>query len=140
MNTAPFSARTVEFLLRFSLALVYAWFGLLKLLETSPAHDLVAATLPIVSPETAVTTLGLWEVALAVLLLIPRCTVYTLTLFGLHMAGTFLPLLTLQEVTWTEGTVGLTLTGQYILKNVVFLAAGAAIWHFYGLRRIPTGQ
>lgn len=135
MNTALFSSRNVEVMLRVSLAIVYAWFGALKLLDASPAHDLVAATLPMLSPSTAVAMLGWWEVILAVLLLVPRLTTAALMLFAFHMLGTFLPLVTVANVTWLEPPLVLSLVGQYIVKNVVFLAAGAAVYYLYRLRR-----
>jgi uncharacterized membrane protein len=135
MNTVLFTSRNVELMLRTSLSIVYAWFGALKLLDASPAHDLVVATLPMLSPSTAVAILGWWEVILAVFLLVPRLTSTALMLFAFHMLGTFLPLVTVANVTWLEPPLVLSLVGQYIVKNVVFLAAGAAVYFLHGIRR-----
>ena len=44
-------------------------------------------------------------------------------LFLLHMVGTFMPLVVLPELAFRIG-IAPTLEGQYILKNVVFVAAG----------------
>ena len=45
-------------------------------------------------------------------------------LFLLHMVGTFLPLFVLPELAFRMGFFAPTLEGQYILKNLVFVAAG----------------
>jgi hypothetical protein len=43
------------------------------------------------------------------------------------MAGTFLPLVLLPEVVWTSFPLGLTLEGQYIIKNLVVIGAALVI-------------
>jgi uncharacterized membrane protein YkgB len=137
MNAALFSARIIEVMLRCSLSIVYAWFGGLKLFDTSPAHELVVATLPVFDPTATVLLLGWWEVLLAIMFLVPRLTHFTLSIFAVHMAGTFLPLFTVPETTWLSAPFVLSLVGQYIIKNLVFVAAGAALYHVHGICRKP---
>src|SRR3989338_5382043 len=48
-------------LLRVALAVVFIWFGLLKVIGRSPVVDLVARTVYWVSPEFFVPFLGVWE-------------------------------------------------------------------------------
>ena len=43
------------------------------------------------------------------------------------MPGTALPLVILPEVVWTVFPYGLTLEGQYIVKNLVLIGAGLAL-------------
>ena len=45
---------------------------------------------------------------------------------ALQMAGTFLPLILLPEITWRSFMVP-TLEGQYIIKNLVLIAAAIVV-------------
>ena len=51
----------------------------------------------------------------------------TLLLLFLQMPGTALPLVILPEVCFTRFPFGLTLEGQYIVKNLVLITAGLVI-------------
>jgi hypothetical protein len=51
----------------------------------------------------------------------------TLLLLFLQMPGTALPLLIMPEVVWTVFPFGLTLEGQYIIKNLVLIGAGLVL-------------
>jgi hypothetical protein len=51
----------------------------------------------------------------------------TLMLLFLQMAGTALPLVVLPKAVWTVFPYGLTLEGQYIIKNLVLIGAGLAL-------------
>lgn len=123
-----FLTRNLESLLRWAFAIVYVWFGALKLANLSPAHDLVELTLAWTSISTVVTVLGMCEVILGIMFLVPRLTTVTLILFVIHIAGTFIPIASGLAVAYTALPYGLTLVGQYIIKNLVFLAAGGALW------------
>lgn len=134
MKTSSFNSaieRNLELWLRWSFAIVYVWFGALKLVDLSPAHDLVELTLSWLSVSTIVTVLGVCEVILGLMFLVPKLTKITLVLFVIHMAGTFIPIVGGLAVAYTAVPYGLTLVGQYIIKNLVFLAAGAALWYHW---------
>ena len=118
----------VQWSLRVAFAIVFCWFGGLKIVDNSPAHDLVEATLQWTQIDSISHLLGMWEVVIASCFLIPRITRFTLAMFLVHMAGTFMPLVTLPELSYISFPLGLSLIGQYILKNVVFLAAGSALY------------
>lgn len=123
---------------RSALGLVFIWFGALKTLgELSPAYDLVAATVYWLTPETIVPILGLWEVAIGVAFLVPALTRVALLLLLPQMPGTFLPLVMLPEVCFTIAPFGLTLEGQYIIKNLVIISC-ALIIGGTALRRADT--
>ena len=51
----------------------------------------------------------------------------TLLLLFLQMPGTALPLLLLPEVTWTAFPYGLTMEGQYIIKNLALIGAALVL-------------
>lgn len=113
---------------RLAVGVVFIWFGALKIMgELSPAYDLVAATVYWLTPEIIVPLLGVWEVAIGVAFLIPRLTRVALLLLIPQMPGTFLPLVLLPEVTYTVFPFGLTIEGQYIVKNLVIIACALLI-------------
>src|SRR3989338_7732619 len=90
------------FLLRISLAITFIWFGILKPLHLSPANDLVTKTVYWFSPEWFVPFLGWWEVVIGVCLLYKPLIRLGILLMALQMAGTFLPLVLLPDVTFTK--------------------------------------
>jgi uncharacterized membrane protein YkgB len=113
--------------LRISIGIVLMWFGILKPLGYSPAAELVSRTVYWMRPEIFVPILGWWEVAIGVFLLFrPTIRIAILLLF-LQMPGTFLPLVLLPEVCFTEFPYAPTIEGQYIIKNLIIISAGIVI-------------
>ena len=114
--------------LRFAIGAVFIWFGALKTIgELSPAYDLVAATVYWLTPEIIVPLLGLWEVAIGLAFLFPPLTRIAILLLALQMPGTFLPLILLPDVCFNVFPFGLTLEGQYIVKNLVIIGSALVI-------------
>ena len=119
--------------LRMSLGLVFLWFGALKFVpDLSPAQDLASRTLSslslgLVPPEIALFVLALWECAIGIGLFLGRFLRVTLGLLWLQMLGTFTPLLLFPAETFTRFPYAPTLEGQYIIKNLVLIAAGIVI-------------
>lgn len=113
--------------LRLALGVTFIWFGGLKPFGLSPAQDLVAATVYWSEPEIIVPLIGLWEVAIGICLLYPPLTRIGLALLALQMPGTFLPLVLLPEVCFTIFPLGLTLEGQYIVKNLVIIGSALIV-------------
>jgi len=114
-------------LLRASIAIVFIWFGALKLFGISPAADLVAATVYIVSPELFVPILGVWEVLIGICLLYRPLIRVGIFLLFVQLPGTFLPIVLLPGVIFTTVPYGLTVEGQYIIKNLVIIGAALTI-------------
>ena len=113
--------------LRYSLAIVFIWFGALKPLGMSPAADLVANTVYWFNPVYFVPILGIWEVMIGLCMLYKPLIRLGILLMALQMAGTFLPLILLPSVIFTHFPFGLSLEGQYIIKNLVLIAAAIVI-------------
>ena len=113
--------------LRISLAVIFVWFGILKVFGLSPAQALVERTVVWFPPETFVPLLGWWEVAIGVGLLIRPLIRPAIFLLALQMPGTMLPLLLLPDVCYTQFPFGLTLEGQYIIKNLILISAALVI-------------
>lgn len=119
---------------RAMIAVVYIWFGFLKVLGTSPAEGLVTKLFhitlePLMGIQTFLLILGIGECAIGMVWLFPRLTKIAFWVMIGHLFTTFLPVLFLTEETW-QSFFALTLTGQYIIKNVVLLSAA---WFIYVL-------
>lgn len=115
-------------ILRVALGIVFIWFGGLKLVPgLSPAEDLVLATVPFLPGHTFMVLLGLWEVAIGIGFVTGRALRITILLLFLQMPGTLSPILLLPERVFTVFPYGLTLEGQYIVKNLVLISAALVI-------------
>ncbi|MCZ7544315.1 MAG: DoxX family membrane protein [Anaerolineae bacterium] len=119
-------ARNGLFILRIGLGIVFLWFGALKLFPgLSPAEELVRKTTYFVDPDWFIPVLAVWEMSIGLGLIVGgRLMRLTLLLLFLQMPGTALPLVVLPEAVWTHFPYGLTLEGQYIIKNLVLIGAG----------------
>lgn len=121
--------RSSDFL-RVALGFVYLHFGLLKFFpDLSPAEMIASQTIMHLSwswldAHTALRLLALLECAIGLGFLFDVARRVTLVLFFVHMAGTALPLFVLPEICFKIAPFAPTLEGQYILKNLVFVAAG----------------
>jgi uncharacterized membrane protein YphA (DoxX/SURF4 family) len=126
-------ARNGVRLLRFSLGVVFLWFGALKFFPgLSPAQSLAGETMSVLSfgvlsPETAVLVLAVWECLIGLGLLTGYFLRTTLLLLWLQMVGTVTPLFLFPELCFTVIPIAPTLEGQYIIKNMVLIAAGIVI-------------
>ena len=107
--------------LRIGLGLVYIWFGVLKLLGTSPVADLVASMLPFLPADLALTLLGLFEVTAGGLLLLGVLVPWIAAAMVLHLFGTF-AVFVIHPSTALSDPITWTLEGEFIAKNVVLVA------------------
>jgi uncharacterized membrane protein YkgB len=124
---AGWMQRNGHFVLRMGLAVVFIWFGLLKPLGMSPAEDLVRRTVYFLPPDVFLPILGYWEVLIGIGLLYRPLNRVAILLLFLQMPGTLLPLVLLPEVCFTQIPWGLTLEGQYIIKNAVLIGAALVV-------------
>ncbi len=121
-------ARYGLLVMRVGLGVVFFWFGALKLVPgLSPAEELVRNTVYFVDPDLFLPVLAIWEMLIGLGLISGKLMRLTLLLLFLQMPGTALPLLILPEVCWTAFPIGLTLEGQYIIKNLVLIGAGLVL-------------
>ena len=120
-------------ILRFSLAIIFIWFGALKPFGQSPAVELVTKTVYWFDPQIFIPILGVWEMAIGICLLFRPLLRVGLFLLAVQMPGTFLPIVLLPEVCFTTFPFDLTLEGQYIVKNLVLIGAGLVV----GSKLIP---
>lgn len=110
--------------LRIAIAAVYVWFGALKVSGTTPVRALVEATTPWSDPSWFVPAMGVFEVLLGLWLMSGRGLRAALPLFVAHMIGTFGVLVMVPEVAFQNGNpFQLTVEGEFVVKNLVVLAA-----------------
>ena len=131
--------------MRISIGLVYFHFGMLKFFpDLSPAELLASQTIMRLSggaldASTALFYLAIMECVLGLALIFNVGMRLAFGLFLIHMLGTFAPLFVLPELTFKISPLAPTMEGQYILKNIVFVAAGwAVLWP--SLFRRPTSR
>lgn len=127
-------------LLRIALAITFIWFGALKIVGRSPVGDLVATTVYWFPAAIFVPVLGIWEVLVGLGLLFRIALRLTLLLFWLQLTGTFLVLVIHPEVAFQQGNpLLLSMTGEFVIKNLVLIAAGIVIGSTVP-RRTPRGR
>ena len=124
----PFLRRWGIPTLRISLAVVFIWFGALKVFGVSPVVDLVASTVYWVDPDWFVPALGVVEVLIGVGLAARLGLRLVLLVLALQMLGTFLVFALLPDVTFQDGNpLQLTIEGEFVLKNLVLLASAMVV-------------
>lgn len=126
-----FSTRNIDVnLSRLAIFLIYFWFGALKVIGQSPANKLVLSlldkTMPAMEPSLFLILFGLFEMLIGVLFLIPKFQKFALVLLSSHLLMIFSPLVLLPDMTWQKFLVP-TLEGQYIIKNLLIIAAAVNI-------------
>ncbi len=115
-------------IMRVGLGIIFLWFGALKFFPgLSPAEELVRNTVYFINPDAFIPILAAWEVLIGLGLIAGKFMRITLLLLFLQMPGTALPLVVLPDVVWTNFPFGLTLEGQYIIKNLVLVSAGLVL-------------
>ena len=113
--------------MRISLALIFIWFGLLKPLGMSPEEELIKRTVYFFPPNIVLFILGCWEVTIGVGLLYRPLLRLALFLLLIELPGTFLPLIVLPDICFHSIPFGLSLEGQYIVKNLFLIGAAFVI-------------
>lgn len=126
-------ARRGVLLTRIALGIVFTWFGALKFMPgASPAEGLAARTIErltfgLVPLGTGMYLLAAWEVAIGLGFLSGRFLRLTILLLFLQMTGAMMPLLLFPGETFRVFPYAPTLEGQYIIKNVVLMAAALVV-------------
>lgn len=120
-------------LLRWAIGINYFWFGMLKFFSgLSPAETLAKDTIRVLTfgmipDDVNLLLLSIWEVGIGIIFLSGYFTRAGATAAVVHMIFTFMPLFFFPEVSFSHAPYGFTIVGQYIVKNLVFLAALAII-------------
>jgi uncharacterized membrane protein YkgB len=124
----PFLRRWGVATLRISLAVVFIWFGGLKVFGVSPVVELVASTVYWVDPDWFVPALGVVEILVGLGLAARFWLRVVLLVLAGQMVGTFLVFVLLPEIAFQDGNpLKLTVEGEFVIKNLVLLAAGMVV-------------
>lgn len=116
--------------LKFVLGFVYFYFGLLKFFpDLSPAEMLASQTVMklssgILDATAALFVLAIMECLIGLGFLFDKFRPAVVILYFFHMIGTFTPLFVFPELMFKIAPFAPTIEGQYVLKNLVFVAAG----------------
>lgn len=125
-----FFRRTFIPVARVSVFVIFFWFGVLKILQLSPAgpmaQELVAKTVGSQYFDALFLILALLECLVGILFLFPKATRLVIPLLLVHMLIVCSPLLIVPGYTWQSFLVP-TLEGQYIIKNAVVIAVAIGI-------------
>lgn len=125
-----FFRRTFIPFARFSIFLIFFWFGFIKILGLSPASPLaealVAKTVGSQYFDPLFYLLAFIECVIGVLFLFPKATRVVIPILLLHMMIVCSPLILLPKYTWQQLGIP-TLEGQYIIKNAVVVAVAIGI-------------
>lgn len=133
-NISSLLRKHMALILRISLGITYSWFGFLKFFPgLSPAEGLASSTmdlltLGLVNPSVSIKILAAWEVLIGLGFITGIFLRLTILLFLLQMIGAMSPLFLLPAETFTRLPYAPTLEGQYIIKNLVLVAAALSVW------------
>lgn len=123
-----FMARHGVTLLRISVGVVFFWFGALKLTpQLSPAENLIRESITFFSMSWFLPLLAVWEMAIGLGFITGKFMRLTILLLFLQMPGTLSPILLRPDLVFTQFPFGLTLEGQYIVKNLVLISAALVV-------------
>ncbi len=147
----PFEAKAYRWmskngvtLLRISIGVVFFWFGIQKFFPgMSSAEDLATRTIEmmtfgLIQQSTGMSLLAVWEVVIGITFIFGVFMRIAIPLLFLQMIGTITPLFFFPAETFTRVPVIPNIVGQYIIKNVVLIAAAMVIgaYHFgYAIKR-----
>ena len=121
------------FLLRLSLGLVFLGFGALKFFPgLSPAEELAKAamdklTLGLVPGSVGIVLVAILESTIGLSLLTGRYLRLGVALLGIAMVGVLSPLVLFPDELFAREYNAPTLEGQYVLKDLILLAAGLVV-------------
>lgn len=115
--------------LRIALGVVFVWFGVLKVFAVTPVAQLVLDTVPFIEPPAwIVPAMGVFEVGVGLWLVAGIGLRYLLPVYAAHMTATFGVLVMQPDIAFQGGNpLLLTTEGEFVVKNLVLLAAGIVV-------------
>lgn len=116
-------------LLRISIGILFIWFGALKFFQgQSPAEDLATQTISMLTfgampAWLSIKILAAGEVIIGALLVFNLWIKPAIIMAFAHLCFTFSALFAFPDISFSHPPFSFSLVGQYIMKNIVFLAA-----------------
>ncbi len=133
VRVTEWMARNGTMFLRIAVGIVYFWFGILKFFPgMSPAQDLATRTIDmltfgLIPAAISLPMLAAWECIVGLGLITGKFVRVTILLLLLQMVGTITPMFFFPSETFIRFPFAPTLEGQYIIKNIVLVAAAIVI-------------
>lgn len=113
--------------LRYSMVIVFVWFGLLTAAGVSETAGLVAAAFGSVPSDLFLIGLGGWEVAIGLALLWRPTVRLAVALLMIHASVMMLPLALFPGETFTHFPYAPSFEGVYIIKDWVVLGSAMVV-------------
>jgi uncharacterized membrane protein YkgB len=114
--------------LRVAMGLVFLWFGALKVFGVSPVTPMLKATYSFMALPAFTVMLGAWEILIGIGLVFKLALRHALLLLCLHLTGTLTAAWLAPSYFFVDGNpLVLTVSGEFVAKNLVFLMAGFVV-------------
>lgn len=114
--------------LRISIAVIFIWFGFLKVFGHNPVADLVEySMMPFLGSGNGLMSLGILEVLIGILLLTNRYLLFTYTFLLVHLVGTFSTFIFGWHVVFSPYFPVLSLGGEFVVKNVTLIISALVV-------------
>lgn len=112
---------------RWSLAIIFIWFGALKLFEYKSATSVIAETIYFGDPALTIRALAIWEIAIGLTLVWRGLIRVALPLLALRLIGTLAAFALKPEVCFANSPLVPTIQGQYLVKDFLLFSAAMVI-------------
>lgn len=118
-----------KLLLRYSLAVIYLWFGLLKLFGVSPITSILEELYPwLVKSNLRLDLFALLEISIGIGLILPKVAKYAALALVAHLLISTLAIL-FSPMAYSGNFPNLTLLGEFVVKNFALMAAGLVVYY-----------
>jgi uncharacterized membrane protein YphA (DoxX/SURF4 family) len=116
-------------LLQIGYGVVFLWFGVVKLFPgMSATESLTAALVPVENFALAYALLGVSDMIVGLGLISGRMQRLSIALSMIIMVGSLFSYALRPDLMFTSAPFALTLAGQHMLKNLIFIGAAVTIW------------
>ncbi len=126
-----FSARyenSLVTVLRYTLAIIFIWFGALKILGYNAIFDLIYnSIMPILAHGRGLLILGVVEVFIGVMLTLNRALLFTHCIILFHLLCTFSTFIFGWHIIFSPHFPILSLNGEFVFKNMTLAIAGLVV-------------
>lgn len=127
-------------MLGWSLGIVYLWFGALKLAHLSPVLELIRRSSPLLAKAPFYNLLALSELVLGAMLLAGVWKRWTAASAVMHLIGTFSVVFASPQTAFRPSFPILTMEGEFVVKNLVLIAAAGTLWLLAGQREAANSS
>src|SRR5690606_36175413 len=93
----------------------------------SPAEPLIRESISFLSMDWFLPFLALWEVVIGLGFITGRFMRATILLLLMQMGGAMSPVILRPDLIFSAFPFGLTLEGQYVIKDIILISAGLVI-------------